>query len=267
MNRIRTTGYVGIVLVLLCPVVPAQEVDAWQWPAIGPFQSSPSSVFNGFAFRIVSQGVAGSDGEVFRTVAPGTVVFRSAPARHESVNTSALPRTVETHLVAHENNFYSAYAFPEYSDDADHSWFEFVLWDGMTARQVNPRALLSRPEAAGGTALPALVYFQNGRRVAAGELTAGVVSIGIEIDQVDRTRLPWKIRVFQNDRIRGSHRLVFLEQARAPDSVDGEGRMELVRLHAGPGVHTVIVEAQRFDRTIQRRTVRFTIPEDPSFSP
>ncbi|WP_018525926.1 hypothetical protein [Alkalispirochaeta alkalica] len=241
--------------------------EGWTWPMEGSFDVSQGDSASGFVYRLVPR----SRDSLLRAVAPGEVIFRSRSARNEILRSSAVPREREFVAIRHHEGFVAGYFSegalqgfpgPPGKDAQAHAWIDVVLWDELLQEQVNPRLLWSDPEQFARTAIPPLEFFQEGSPSVPSSLQEGEVVLRIPSGRLDVTRLPWEIRILERGELREEARFVFprdLERLATPS-----GDIELLRFEARPGRGSLVVEAVRFDRTIQRRTLPFTVRERPA---
>lgn len=245
-------------VVLLLPTLltlafPVGVAGAWGWPFGGGFELMPARHVPGFAYRLLPVDVETD----IRTVADGELVF-SSPAydRHEN-RTSGIPRTTGIEVYAHANGFISGYYLPSRLTMSETiPWLEFVLWDRIAGTQVNPRLLLKHREDLPASALPPIRYVQDGRYVSSDEIASGPLILAVERERFDPTRLPWEIRLIVAGEHVARRRFVFPEEL--PSFLPEGVGVELFHIEARPGVNSIVYEAERFDRTVVRRTLRFT---------
>ncbi|SIQ04501.1 hypothetical protein SAMN05920897_1038 [Alkalispirochaeta americana] len=261
---------VGLLLLALVLSPAGALEEGWGWPVDGSFDLEEGNSAAGFVYRLVPR----SRDNALRAIAPGEVIFRSSPPRTESLRTSAIPREANFVAIRHREGFISGYfsegsleGFPRQgSGKEEHlAWIDVVLWDEVLQDQVNPRLLWSEPEVFGKTGLPQVEFVQQGDPVHPSALMEGEVVLRIPPGSLDASRLPWEIRLLEGREKKVQQRFVFprdLDRFEEPS-----GGFELFRFDARPGRGAFVLEAVRFDRTLQRRTLRFTVREDQSAQP
>ncbi|TVR68302.1 MAG: hypothetical protein EA427_10320 [Spirochaetaceae bacterium] len=247
-----------LVLLLSAAIHPG---DAWNWPLEGDYSLDAGGAASGWALRLVPRGPTGSGA---RPVADGALLYYAPGQEKEVLRTSAVPRPTELALFSHGNDFVSAYfaqplsgefrrRFPEppVREEAwTAPWLDFEIWDLQVRSQVNPRSLLTNPEAVLSTEIPPVLFLQGGASVPLSGITAGEVTIVIDRDRLNPVRLPEELRIIRNGQIRSRHRYIVLEDF--PSSRD-----ILYQFDASPGPNTIILQALRFDRSLAQRTIRF----------
>ena len=255
---------------------------AWEWPWDGPFRLLSGDGETGFVYRLrVDEGS-------LKAVAAGETVFAARSTADEPIPTAGIPRSEDIVVLRHENRFLSGYSTPElYRQWIEGAGTDSVspgvapvvtpgvrrrpennelsgervislhLWDGVTGEQINPRIILTPPENLPGTEMPVVALYQEGEVVPPGEIVPGPVTIMIPGADLDPTRLPWEVRLVHEGRIRSTHR--FVQRSHLVRSGGVEHGIELYRFDARPGLNTLVIEAVGFDRTVRRRTIRFTV--------
>lgn len=257
--------------VSLFAAVPVQSDSSWRWPLTGGFTLEQGLSAPGWVFRVTPANPMESE---MRPVAEGALEY-FAPGREEEIlRTSLVPRPSELALFSHGNGFVSAYFSPRLADAlrtgasepiadsrAIHDlWMEFAIWDVRRRSRVNPRSLLTLPEAPLTTEIPALQFVQRGAPVPPAGISAGTVSIHLDGSRLNPFRLPWELRIIHNGEIRSSRRFVFSEDFPDADDV-------LYEFEAPLGWNTILLQALRFDRTVAERTVRFRAIAPPASGP
>lgn len=254
----------SFLIVFVTVLAPPLFAAPWTWPLTASFVLQQGESGSGWSYRAIPADPASVEGQ---PVSAGDLLFAALPYQRQLVRTSAIPRLTEIAVYTHENGFLSGYMAPELPatlggapdrTDPTIPWLEFVLWDRRSQSSVNPRLLLSDPEEPLSTEVPPIVFLQNGQPVALSRIVAGPLTLALDLNSLNKARLPWELRVRHNG--------VLLQTSRyALAAEKPEHPAVLLQFDARPGQNTIVLEATRFDRTTGQRTIRFNArrPDPP----
>lgn len=243
----------GAALVVLL-VVHVSPASGWEWP-IAPLQSLlPGTYLGPFGYRLIP---AAGTGAAVRDVAEGAVIFSQERMDSRTrEGSTGVPRMYDTTVQRHNNEFWSITAVPprDARDTREVPWAELALWDGVTRRQINPRAMLPPlpVRELSGTAF--LAVLQNGVSVRAADVEAGEIVIALLDPPSVAAALPQEARILLRGEIIGTHQFFF---------ADDTGPVELVRTVVPPGVTLFAVEYLHFDRVVAHSVLRITARPPP----
>ncbi len=231
-------------VLLFCAGIVAAPLWGWQWPLAELRAIQPGVTLQGFGYRLIPE--VGSN-VTPQPVAEGTVVLEQHPRDdyRRSWN-NGIPYNDPRVVRRHENELWSIMVVPERGEEPV-PWVDFAIWDGVSRRQLNPRAILPPlpVRALSGTAFLALL--QDGQSISASAVTAGEIVIALTDPASVAPALPWEARILRGGQVVGRQRFVYADQLQP---------VEIVRTTVPPGITIFNVEYFHFDRVVVRSTLR-----------
>jgi hypothetical protein len=139
----------------------------------------------------------------------------------------------------------------------------FSVYDLRQGGYINPRILLPYDTRLPEETLPPVRFMQQGRPVEASSLEAGSVRLVIPAEEFSAARLPRSIHLLRDGVLEG-HR-EFVRSDDVMEHLDREGNFRIADVSVAVGSGVFILEGHRFDGSVMRRRVSFTVlPEaDP----
>jgi len=250
----------------------ATQLAAWQWPVTGPSvgfvdgDGDPQMLHRELsAFRFTNRS-----GEDLRVVSPisGTVIFFDETGSSKDHDGDVLVVRDANEMWVILRMYGMAWADTGFRISERVSAgdllgraevVELEIYDNLSGRYVNPRALLPFTEALPEEGLPPLTFIQADEEVAPDSLAAGTVQIVIAREDAVFSRFPRRVYVLRNGLLEAQRFFVYQEELEALTTQSGRVRLYESELVAG--VNEIDFEAHRFDGTIVRRTVRLMVPE------
>ncbi len=258
---------------ILILLLVTSSLPSWQWPAerLDTLQSGPPELFV-FSLR-------GLEGEAISVVSPidGEVVFSGPQVRPFSSGVTVMMPDMPAVVIQSSGDFRVALWINGLRHMAERDGMPrnvtagqplgtadsvlFSVYDIQRTAYVNPRMLFPFDSRLPEEVIPSIQFLQNGEIVPAEALTAGLVTLVVPAGDFPLARLPRSIHLLRNGILESHRELVFSESVRT--NIDETGNFQLGNVPVSVGSGAFILEGYRFDGSIVRRRINYTVVSDP----
>jgi len=273
------TAHILLIMTVLGTVAPSAVIlRAWQWPVdqVG-FLDSQAAVREDSVFSFVFRMRNGLAAEL-RSPVEGSVVFDRTGATGMNPGDPKLVPAVPSLVVDTPDGFRVFLDIEGLERPGDEVLFPrsvtsgqrlgtvkmvaVRVFDTRSHQYINPRTVFPFTADLPLEEIPVVRFFQNGVLLDSNTLRPGPARLVVPASAVVPSRLPKTIQVLRNGLLESYHEFIFGRDIVTRLSPSGD--LMLADLTVSPGDNLLRLEASRFDGTVLRRNIRFSVDtEDP----